>query len=271
MNIIPPPVHITANGLPDAWYKAVKECLKDGVLIKRDYGKSVNTKAIISLIEINNPLQEPMLHPDFPTKELHLNEYIKQIDRGYDWKKQGHEYNYIDRLVNYPTTEIESRPDGYFKVSRKPYTKSIDQIKLIRYNICERIKKGGECLVTNRDQAVTWVPERDAFVKEDQPCFQRAQFFIYSFPIIHGDKIIPGKGEFHLCWRSRDLYAAWNSNLIALTLFFKKEIFDPNNIKIIRCVDFCNSAHIYESDWQDASKIKPPNVNLYESKLTYEE
>ena len=59
--------------------------------------------------------------------------------------------------------------------------------------------------------------------------------------------------------------------MVALTLFFRKEIFDPNNIKIIRCVDFCNSMHIYEGDWQAAEKVKSPNVNLYTSKLVYEE
>lgn len=118
---------------------------------------------------------------------------------------------------------------------------------------------------------MTWVVERDLFVEEDQPCFQRVQFFAYSFPIIEGDTIIPGKGEVHVSWRSRDLYAAWNSNLVALTLFFKKEVFEPNNIKIIRCVDFCNSLHIYQGDWDAAEKVKPPNVNLYASKLTYEE
>lgn len=271
MNQIPPTVHIVANGLPEAYYKAVKECLKNGALKKRFYGKPINTKDIISLIEVNNPLQEPILHPDFPTKELHLGEYIRQFERGYDWKKQGFEYSYIDRLVNYPITEIDSRPDGYFKIHRKPYTRSIDQIAVIRDNICNRIKKGDPCLVSNRDQAITWVPERDAFVDEDQPCLQRVQFFIYSFPEMRGNTIIPGKGEFIVSWRSRDLYAAWNSNMVALTLFFKKEIFDPNNIKIIRCVDFCSSLHIYEGDWEAAKKVKPPIVNLYASQLMYEE
>jgi thymidylate synthase len=269
-NQIPPTVHIVANSFPDAWYKAVKECMNNGALIKREYGKPVNTKSIISLIEINEPLQEPMLHSSFPTKELHLNEYIKQFERGYDWKAQGFEYSYIDRLVNYPTTDIYSRDDGYFKVERKPYTKAIDQIKVIRDKIAERIKKGGECLVSNREQAITWVPERDLFIKEDQPCLQRAQFFIYSFPVIEGDKIIPGKGEFHVSWRSRDLYAAWNSNMIALTKFLDKEIFSINNLKIIRVVDFCSSLHIYQSDWESAEKVKPPNINLYTARLSYE-
>lgn len=270
-NFLPPTVHIVANGFPEAWYQSVKECMKSGALIKREYGKPVNTKCIISLIEINNPLKGQLLHQDFPTKELHLGEYIKQFERGYDWKKQGFEYNYVDRLINYPTTEISSRDDGYFKVPRKPYTKSIDQISVIRDKICKRIKKGGGCLVSNRDQAVTWVVERDLFVEEDQPCLQRVQFFIYSFPEIIGDKVIPGKGELHVTWRSRDLYGAWNSNMAALTLFFKKEVFEPNNIEIIRCIDFCSSLHIYEGDWNVANMVRPPNVNLYASRLIYEE
>lgn len=258
-NQVPPTAHIIANGLPDAYYKAVKECLKYGAIKKREYG---NTKDIIILIEVNNPLQEPMLHQDFPTKGLHLQEYIKQVEREYNWKVQGHEYNYIDRLVNYPRTDINSDQTGYYKVKQSS-TKTIDQIKTIKEKIAERIKKageGGECIVSNRDQAITWVVERDLFVEEDQPCLQRIQILIYSFPTIdrnNGDIIIPGKGEIHFNWRSRDLYAAWNSNMVALILFLKKEIFDPNNIKIIRIVDFLSSLHIYETDWEDAKKVRP--------------
>lgn len=267
VNQKPPLVCIESNGFPEGWYRAVKECMSRGALIERLYGKSVMTRSIISLIGINNPLSEPLLHPGSPTKELHLQEYCKQFERDYNWKGQGFEYSYVDRLTNYPITEIASRNDGYFKVPRKPYTESIDQIKIIRDKIADRIKKGGACLVSNRDQAITWAPERDAFVAEDQPCLQRVQIFVYSFP--QGNK--QGTGEFHLDWRSRDLFGAWNSNLIAITLFLKKEIFGPNNIEIIRCVDRCSSGHIYQGDWESAMKVRAPSVNLYTSKLTYEE
>ena len=261
VNQIPPTVNIQAVSFPEAWYKAVKECMKNGALKKRFYDKPVNTKDIISLIEVQDPLREPMLHQDFPTRELHLQEYIKQFERGYDWKKQGFAYNYVDRLINYPITEISSRSDGYFKINGRPFTNSIDQIKAIKDKISDRIKKGGDCLVSNRDFVITWTPERDLFVSEDQPCLQSIQFFIYSFPAIYENDIIPGKGEFIVHWRSRDLYSAWNSNMIALTLFLKKEVFDPNNIKIMRCIDFCGSLHIYESDWESAKKVKPVAVN----------
>lgn len=255
-NKIPPLISIQAHGLPDAWYKAIKECIKYGAINTRSYGKPVRTKVIISTIEIGNPLCEPMLHEDFPTKELHLKEYIKQWERGYDWKKQGFEYNYMARLIGYPKTDIMSDSSGYYKV-KQFFEHTIDQIKATKEKIANRIAKGGDCLISNRDQIITWVPERDLFVDEDQPCMQRIQIFIYSYPKMDGDILIQGKGDFHVDWRSRDLYAAWNSNMVGLTLMLKKEIFDPNNIKIIRCVDHCSSLHIYEGDWEAAEKVKP--------------
>lgn len=258
-NKVPPVVSIQAHGLPDAWYKAVKECVNHGAINTRDYGTPVRTKVIVSTIEIGNPLNEPMLHKDFPTKELHLREYIKQWERGYDWKKQGFEYNYMARLIGYPRTDISSDPSGYYKV-KQSCENTIDQLKVTREKIADRIAKGGDCLVSNRDQVVTWATERDLLVAEDQPCMQIIQFFIYSFPKMDGDILIPGKGEFHVYWRSRDLYAAWNSNMIGLTLMLKKEIFDPNNIKIVRCVDHCTSLHIYEGDWEAAEKVEPAPV-----------
>ncbi len=58
-------------------------------------------------------------------------------------------------------------------------------------------------------------------------------------------------------WRSRDLFAAWNSNMVGLLTMVKKEVFEPNNLNLVKVVDFCNSLHIYEADWEAASKVKP--------------
>ena len=263
-NKVPPLVSIQAHGLPDAWYKAIKECIKHGAINVRDYGKSIRTKVIVSTIEIGNPLLEPMLHEDFPTKEMHLQEYLKQWERGYDWKKQGFEYNYMARLIGYPRTDLDSDDSGYYKYKAKHCCeRTIDQIKIVREKIADRIAKGGDCLVSNRDQIITWVPERDLFIDEDQPCMQRIQVFVYSYPKMDGDILIPGKGEFHVDWRSRDLYGAWNSNMVGLTLMLKREIFDPNNIRIIRCVDRCSSLHLYQGDWEAAEKVKPVAIFVH--------
>lgn len=55
---------------------------------------------------------------------------------------------------------------------------------------------------------------------------------------------------------SRDLYAAWNSNMVGLLTMIKREVLEPNNLKLVKVVDFCNSMHIYEADWESASKVK---------------
>jgi thymidylate synthase len=58
-------------------------------------------------------------------------------------------------------------------------------------------------------------------------------------------------------WRSRDLFAAWNSNMVGLLTMMKREVFEPNNYKLVKVVDFCNSLHIYEADWETAASVKP--------------
>lgn len=264
----PPTKHIIANGLPDAYYKLVHTCLTEGAIKRRFYGKPVNTYDIISLTEINHPTLEPMLHPSFPTKELHLAEYVKQWERTYDWKKQGFEYNYMNRLIDYPPVDMNMDKkfgSRYYRIGSQDLV-SIDQLKIIRENIAKRIKRGGECLVSNRDQVITWIPDRDIFVSEDQPCMQRIQFFIYEYPtnftLVGGNRIghedaKKGKAEFHVEWRSRDLFAAWNSNMIGLITMLNREIFEPNNLDLVKVVDFCNSLHIYESDWEQAKTVKP--------------
>lgn len=216
----PPTNLIQAVGLADAWAQAVNFVIKHGMEIKTEYGPM--SKDICSVIEIREPYLEPMLHPQFPTKELHVKEYLKQWERGYDWKKQGFEYNYMDRLINYPSRN-----------------KDVDQLKAIR----ELLPQG----VSRRRQAITWIPERDLFVKEDQPCLQR----LWVRPLGEGN------AEMHCMWRSRDLYAAWNSNMVGLLTMVKRELLEPNNLKLVKVVDFCNALHIYEADWDEAAKVKP--------------
>ena len=203
----------------------------------------------------------------------------------------------MNRLIKYPQAYFIKYPQAYFTDSvvngirpderNSYYHKSkeeynskddnlfIDQLKVIRENIAKRIEKGGDCLVSNRDQVITWIPDRDMFVNEDQPCLQRLQFFVYKYPLMENKipvgikrdwdekelMVKKGKAEFHVTWRSRDLFAAWNSNMVALTKMLNKEVFEPNNLELIRVVDFCNSNHIYEGDWESAKNVKQIAVN----------
>lgn len=247
---IPPTNLIHAIGLPDAWAQAVQYVMKNGLIIKTEYGPL--SRDICSTIEILEPYLEPMLHPQFPTKDLHMKEYLKQWERDYDWGKQGFEYNYMDRLTKYPSgCKRVTRPLRGLELDSKESSRensisekwgsleTVDQIKAIR----EMISKD----ISRRQQAITWIPERDLFCKEDQPCLQR--LWLRNL----GD----GNAELHCMWRSRDLYSAWNSNMVGLLTMIKREILRPNEMRLIKVVDFCNSLHIYEADWEAALLVKP--------------
>lgn len=244
---IPPTELIQAKTLSEAWGKAVNFVNKNGMIIGTQYGN--RSKDACVTIEITHPFNEPMLHPDFPTKDLHLKEYLKQWKRGYDWKK--FEYTYMNRLTSYPCTPNyeDEYLQKYYSNCQVEFLENglIDQLAKLKYELSKGI-------TSRRMQAITWIPDRDLFIKEDMPCLQRIWIRILN----------PGEVELHTEWRSRDLYAAWNSNVIGLLTMIKKELLDPNHLKLVKYVDFCNSLHIYESNWDEASKVRQfaPNPTL---------
>jgi len=56
-------------------------------------------------------------------------------------------------------------------------------------------------------------------------------------------------------WRSRDLFNAWQPNIIALMQMLNKYIYLPNKCTIARIIDRCNSLHIYRGDIELAKTI----------------
>lgn len=229
MSNIPPNIFIEGYTLADAWAKAVKEVMKNGVILPTEYGPK--SKDVCSTIVVKYPYTEPILHSQFPTKEGHLLEYIKQFNRDYDWEKQGFKYTYMDRLTKYCIDN--------------PYqdnVETIDQLKIMQ----EQLKKP----ISRRVQVITWEPEID-MSDDEPPCLQR----------IWMRKLSDSTVEMHCDWRSRDLFAAWNSNYVAILAMIEKEILVPLNLKLVKLVDFCDSLHIYEGNWEEANEVKPAIVN----------
>jgi thymidylate synthase len=68
--------------------------------------------------------------------------------------------------------------------------------------------------------------------------------------------------ELFLSWRSRDLYTAYQANLIAIVDMLNREVIHRNECKIVRLIDFMDSLHIYHSDLFGAEKVKlmPPST-----------
>lgn len=51
--------------------------------------------------------------------------------------------------------------------------------------------------------------------------------------------------------------------MIGLMKIINKEVFEPNDLELIRIIDFCNSLHIYEGDWESAMSVKPAVIPPY--------
>ena len=133
--------------------------------------------------------------------------------------KQRFTYTYIERLI---------RTYG-------------DQFARARELLADMIKKAKEAeaagkhpILSNRLELITWNPEIDMGA-DAPPCFQRA-WIRYYHPLMI---------DLHLSWRSRDLRDAWKYNIIGGVAAFNKEIFFPNNCRIVRIIDQCDSLHIY--------------------------
>ncbi len=231
MILYPPNFILESQSFPEAWEQAVRFCMKEGMIIKPEENAKQLTRDMCSKITLTGKgirdIFTRNLHPKFPTKELHLLVYIKEYTR--EWiaeqklrpEIEQFVYNYMDRLINRSVDGI-----------------TLDQVKQLRKNLTYQG-------ISRRHQIITWEPEKDMF-SVSPPCLQRIWI-----RILDDD----GNCEVHFDWRSRDLYGAWMSNYVGLFDMLKREILDPLGLHVVKVVDNCNSLHIYEGDWLEASKV----------------
>lgn len=228
---------IEEKNFHNAYAKAIQAVLKGGVDLViggAEQRKPIKDSCmLISLIgnaikQINNR----ELHPQFPTKKTHLDKYCEEYTRDFlkDYRKRKpadrFSYLYFERLCNY----------------KHPVHISIDQLKLMMNGLYGQVKRG---ITSNRMQVITWYVGSDNETSSP-PCLQRIQI-----------RYIPeNKVDIHLTWRSRDLYAAWQSNVICLIGMLNREVVKPNNCQIERIIDFSDSLHIYKTDLEEAKKVK---------------
>jgi len=224
---------------PNAWVRAVNCVMNAEQKITfggKIPGKDQEERKIaydydFTIVLEGNALREAIvgiLHPQFPTKTNVLREYLKEWERGYDWKKQGFTYCYEDRIESY------AYPGGV----------CIDQWKLARDDLAEQIESG---IQSNRNVIVIGNPFIDRFEIPDSPPCLRELWIRHE-----GDQKVSVKWKF----RSRDLYAAWMTNVIGILSAVMREVIIPNGCQLIQAVDKNDSLHIYKGDWESAKKIK---------------
>lgn len=248
---------------PNAWAKAVSLVIREGEKIvfggkikdKEQYERKIAKDMDLTIVMEGNAIKEALqmkLHPQFPTKEMHIKEYMKEWERGYNASRFA--YTYEDRIENYPKPITRLLSESHFCNKHQMLDlcesgTTIDQWKLAREDLKNQIEYG---ISSNRNVIVTGIPFIDRFEIPDSPPCLREIWIRHE-----GNHEVSIKTT----WRSRDLYTGWMPNVICLLNTVNREVVLPNNCEIIQYVDSNRSLHIYKGDWEDAKNIKLISVN----------
>lgn len=245
-----PIFQVWGENIPQAWEHSLMKVYMDGCEISTQYDKEGDppSKDCTMIIEILDPLSEPMIHKDMPGGYEDLQEYTMEVLDGIKdhyirdpnnpddtrW-----EYTYHDRLTNY-----------------KDEVGSVDQIAIM----CEQLAK---CGYTRRAQAITWRPQDDLFCS-DPACLQR----IWA-------RVIDDTLNMNVHMRSNDAYKANMMNMYAFVRLQERiaqEIsrISGKPIKVGRYCHIADSYHIYGSNLKEFEDrfIKMMTARSFNSRTT---
>ena len=225
---------VEENDFNRAWTSAVQMVLMNGadlVIGGTEERKPIKDSCMLISLEGEaiKQIERKEVHPQYPFKRV--DEYCREFTREFldEYKKKADtekfSYLYFERLSSY--WDEPAVLDQLLVLKNALYTQKAYQI------------------TSNRTQGIIWYPAID-LLNNYSPCLQRIQI-----------RYIPdNKVDVHLTWRSRDLYAAWQSNVICLIDMLNREVIRPNNCQIVRIVDFSDSLHIYRTDITEAKKVR---------------
>jgi thymidylate synthase len=231
-----PVLHVEADCIARAWELSLIELHQKGCDVKTEYDKLEDppSKDATMFITIADPLQEPMIHKDFPGGPVELQEYVMEVCDGIkdhlvrnpdDPKDTRWEYTYHQRLFKYEVPSL------------KPY----DQIELL----CQKLAKTPH---TRRAQAITWK------VWEDNDCYDPAcmQSIWCRLLMQNGELVL----SMNVRFRSNDAYKAAFMNIFALVQLQRRiagRISELNGrpVTVGRYVHVADSYHIYGSYFRE--------------------
>lgn len=246
---IPYYIMIKAKTVGDAWIEALIKIYKHGAVVGVQASASQKierSRDATAFIVIENPLDKPRLARGdlFGYSSVYKTNYVSEVVDGVLNHKIGEfmiidekkvvpvPYTYNQRITAYPTCvgEYGTVNDG----------DTFDQLTAMLEYLVNNTE-------TRRAQVITWVPKLDAG-SSDPPCLQRIML-----------RVIGGRLHMHTMWRSNDLFKAFGANTYAFVEWGKK-MAETVSLEFGNYVYFCNSLHIYESDWYPDTKPGKPNV-----------
>ncbi len=242
-----PTIHIIAESIPQAYFRAMKAVWEQGLAIRTEYDRKNSAGEYIDppsrdarvLIEVLDPFAQPR-YPALSFCEIgtyiaeimgakdHLVVPIEQLKEALTGELTAKEwpYTYHQRLFNHPSLDgsvVNQMEKAIERVARTPYTR--------------------------RAMATTAEPNIDVYLKEDVPCLREMQLRC------------PEDGEGGLVlnlsttWRSRDLFKAWADNVIAITFMqsrIAREISKRSGgrpVHVGSYADYSMAMHIYGQDF----------------------
>lgn len=221
-----PVLHVEGDCISRAWENSLIALHDNGCRLKTQYDKPEDPASIDAtmLITVLDPLQEPMIHKDFPGGPEELQEYTMEVCEGIkdhlvrdarDPQDTRWEYTYHQRLFGYVA----------------PTLAPIDQIETMA-------QKLAETPYTRRAQSVTWKVWEDNECY-DPPCLQS----IWCRIIEEGGTPVL---NMNVRFRSNDAYKAAFMNIFALVQLQKK-IASNVSAKIGRPVALGRYCHLADS------------------------
>jgi len=241
-----PTLHIVADSIPRAYFRAMKAVWENGLAIRTEYDRKDALSQYIDppsrdarvLIEVTDPFAQPRFPP---ISFCEIGAYIAEIMGLKDYRvlpmeklkeavsgtlsAQEWPYTYHQRLFAHPDVDgsvVNQMALAIERVARTPYTR--------------------------RAVATTSVPNVDPFLKEDVPCLREMQ--LRCPEDAEGNLVL----NLNTMWRSRDLYKAWADNVIGITFLQSLLAREIGTVARRRtCVgsyaDYSASLHIYGQDF----------------------
>ncbi len=241
-----PSLHIVADSIPRAHFRAMKAVWEQGLAIRTEYDRKDLQGRYIDppsrdarvLIEIKDPFAQPRFPPisfceigtyiaEIMGIKDHMVVPMEQLKEAVHGELEAKEwpYTYHQRLFNHPDV------DGF----------TVDQIAIA-------LEKLAQTPYSRRAVATTSVPNIDPYLKEDIPCLREMQLRCPEDE--QGNLVL----NMNTMWRSRDLYKAWPDNIIGITfmqsvLAKRLEKMTGRTVRVGSYADYAASLHIYGQDF----------------------
>lgn len=256
---------IPSVSFPKAWEEAVKFVRESPEKLTFGGGKEVKhaVDSQTTIILDEHAVREVfghVVHPSDPfatPKKLqeYINEYSDAYDASkfdytyYDILKRGYKKYYIDsKYSSSIDTLLGTEKNGDFFLMQ-----DFNQVEALKVGLQKQVD---ENLSSNRNVAVLWNPVVHTYSTKAQPCWNEVlvRYVPSDHPGLRGVKI-------YNHFRSHDLFAAWEGNMIAMIEFLNREVVKPCGCEIVEIVETNFSLHIYEYDLPQAFMVKTIPVN----------